>query len=510
MDTARRSLPTPALVVLAGVALLGLPLAAGLSLTPDLPGVLALSPLLRLDALSLPVLALTVVLGAVLLRFARTYLDGDPARPAFLAWFTGALASVSLLVVSNHLLLLIGARTASSLCVHRLLTTYPERPKAQLAAHKVFLANRAADLCLLGAAWLLWDHFGTLQLDALMAAHGAAGAVLDGGLQLATVLLAGAALLLCAQLPVHGWLTQVMEAPTPVSALLHAGVINVGGFLLIRCAPLMAGADLALGLLVVVGGLTAVLASLILLTRVSVKVGLAWSTCAQMGFMLLECGLGLWSLALLHLLAHSAYKARAFLRSGSVVAAQRVRDDGPAPRQPLPYHWVVSGWVTLAAGIALVQLTGGLPAPGPQGLALAAVLGAAVVPLLAEAQASGSPRAWLRVAGLALALVGLHLAWHRVLAAWLAPVAPDVAGPWWPAVLTAALFLGLLVVQAVLRSFPAGALSRRLYPYVYGGLFLDELSTRFTLWIWPRQLLRLQLRRPRLGARLPHRGVSPS
>jgi NAD(P)H-quinone oxidoreductase subunit 5 len=119
------------------------------------------------------------------------------------------------------------------------------------------------------------------------------------------VLLVASAALKCAQLPFHGWLIQVMEAPTPVSALLHAGVVNIGGFLMIRLAPLMTQSEIAQTLLVICGCTTAVIAALVMTTRVSIKVALAWSTCAQMGFMLLECGLGAYPLALLHIVAHS-------------------------------------------------------------------------------------------------------------------------------------------------------------------------------------------------------------
>jgi NAD(P)H-quinone oxidoreductase subunit 5 len=153
--------------------------------------------------------------------------------------------------------------------------------------------------------------------------------------QLAALLIASAAMVKCAQFPMHGWLIQVVEAPTPVSALLHAGVINLGGFLLLM-APLMRHADLANWLLLIVAGLTCVAAALITMTRVSVKVLLAWSTVAQMGLMLVECALGQYGLALLHLVAHSCYKAYAFLAAGSrgrELPAQAARTAAYAPRR---------------------------------------------------------------------------------------------------------------------------------------------------------------------------------
>ncbi len=152
------------------------------------------------------------------------------------------------------------------------------------------------------------------------------------------MLLAFAAILKTAQLPLHGWLIQVMEAPTPVSALLHAGVVNMGGFVLLRVAELIGLVPSAQWLLVIVGSLTAVLAGMVMLTRISIKVRLAWSTCAQMGFMLMEIGLGLYELALLHLVAHSLYKAYAFLSSGEAVERARLHDF-QAPQVSMVKPW---------------------------------------------------------------------------------------------------------------------------------------------------------------------------
>lgn len=132
-------------------------------------------------------------------------------------------------------------------------------------------------------------------------------------------MLALAAVRKSAQFPTHGWLTEMMEAPTPVSALLHAGVVNGGGFLLIRFADLMLLSPGVLAVLAMLGGFTALFGALVMLTQPAVKTSLAWSTVAQMGFMILQCGLALFPLALLHIVAHSLYKAHAFLASGGAV-----------------------------------------------------------------------------------------------------------------------------------------------------------------------------------------------
>ena len=149
-----------------------------------------------------------------------------------------------------------------------------------------------------------------------------------------------------AQFPFHSWLPDTMETPTPVSALMHAGVINAGGFLVIRLSPLVSLSPIALDLLALIGALTAMLGAVVMLTQTSIKRSLAYSTIAQMGFMMLQCGLGAFSAALLHIVAHSAYKAHAFLSSGSVLdSAARTRTEFKAVPRPsgawsrCPRHW---------------------------------------------------------------------------------------------------------------------------------------------------------------------------
>src|SRR5690606_5255778 len=128
------------------------------------------------------------------------------------------------------------------------------------------------------------------------------------------------ALLKSAQFPFHTWLPDTMGTPTPVSTLMHAGIINAGGYLVIRLSPLLVENTTAMLFLATIGAVTLASASLVMLTQTSVKRMLAYSTIAQMGFMLLQCGLGAYALAVLHLIAHSLYKAHAFLSSGSTVA----------------------------------------------------------------------------------------------------------------------------------------------------------------------------------------------
>lgn len=205
---------------------------------------------LMIDALSASMLTLVAFVGLVVVRYSRNYLDGDPNQGVFFKRLNLTLAPVLTFVVAGNFALLILAWIATSAGLHSLLLFYPERPGAQLAAKKKFLVSRVGDVCLIAAAAALWMRFGTLSIPDLLAhARAAAPADTAGLWNAAAFLIVIAALLKSAQLPFHGWLLEVMETPTPVSALLHAGVINAGGFLILRFAGIVAPSEGALQLL---------------------------------------------------------------------------------------------------------------------------------------------------------------------------------------------------------------------------------------------------------------------
>lgn len=219
---------------------------------------------------------------------------------------------------SGSLALLVPAFILVGLGLRQLLLFYKERPAARRAATKFSWVWHAGDVALIVAAALLYIAYGTIDF-AKLSIESQSGLTLIAHFALALIVLAAA--LKTAAFPLNGWLTEVMEAPTPVSALLHAGIINAGGFLLILVADLVQASPGAMAALVMLGGFTALFGAVVMLTQSAIKTALAWSTVAQMGFMLLQCGLGLWPLALLHIVAHSMYKAHAFLSSGGAVHA---------------------------------------------------------------------------------------------------------------------------------------------------------------------------------------------
>jgi NAD(P)H-quinone oxidoreductase subunit 5 len=438
---------------------------------------------LRIDAVGATVLLLVSFVGWCIVRYSQTYLAAEQGEARYVSWLLATLAAVVVVVTSNHLLLTALAWMATSFTLHRLLTFFSERPAAQVAAHKNFIVGRVADGCMFAAAGLLYAAFGTLHIDQLLQAATQASA-LPLIAQIGTLLVVVAVLLKTAQLPFHGWLIQVMEAPTPVSALLHAGVVNLGGFVLIRLAPLMSELPLAMGLLVVAGATTAVIAALVMTTRISIKVMLAWSTTAQMGFMVMQCGLGLWEMALLHLVAHSLYKAHCFLAAGGTVRQNQVRQLAPAAAPPSAGKLLLGALAALAmtaAAAFVLQATGVDSHATPALWVMGGILTLALVPLL---QSTGQGAiGLLKLVGSAFLLSTLYFGLHAWLTTWASPAAqaPGMAG----VVVVALAFAALFLLQSALAMKPQGALAARLYPAFYGGLFLDEKFSRWVFRLWP-------------------------
>jgi NAD(P)H-quinone oxidoreductase subunit 5 len=421
------------------------------------------------------VAVLVQLLGTVIAAFSSRYLQGEPGQPRYAAALAGVLASVHLLLLADHWAVLIAAWAAVGLALQRLLCFYPDRAFALLAAHKKRVADRLADGLLLAAAALAWHEVGSGSLSALWR-HLEAGAP-SPALQACAVCLALAVVLRTALLPVHGWLIQVMEAPTPVSALLHAGVINLGGFVLIRFAPLLEAVPAARWLLVGVGLATALLAGLVMLTRISIKVRLAWSTVAQMGFMVLECGLGLYTLALLHLIGHSLYKAHAFLAASTAVETARLRMMRGAAAPALT-SLVLAPALSAAVVVGCVSA---LPA-APWPWWWSGVLALAWAPLFwgPAGRHGDGPGAWqglLAGAGMVAALTLAAGLGHAL--PWGVGDAPDGrAGP------VALAGLGVLYVALALLQARPTALAR-WRRWSYAGFYIDEFVTRAALRCWP-------------------------
>lgn len=462
-----------------GYALLGSNL-AGSNLSSVNEGLIGSESILTLAPLNSAMLALISFIALIVVRYARRNLHADQDSSRFLLWLGLTIAAVMVTVVSNHLLLFWLAWVGISLSLHQLLMFYPHRPRAALAAHKKFILARIAEVLLGGAFILLYIQYQTPYLSEILVALNSQQITASG--HLVAVLLALVALIKCAQLPVHGWLIQVVEAPTPVSALLHAGVINMGGFLLLSFAPLLSQAWLAQWLLLVAAGLSTVLAALVMMTRISIKVRLAWSTSAQMGLMLVECALGLYELALLHLVAHSCYKAHAFLSAGGEVNRhlQRLLS---VQNLPGKQAWMIAGLMTLG-----LVVSGGLIVGDPALVSPWIVLALAIVMLLAARIEHTGLAGLLRPLVLAVGVFAAYavLKWSTN---FLAP-GVDSTIHWTADLWVASLFIGLFVVHLWLHYRPHGVTTKRIFIALNAGFYLDEWASKWTLKLWPARLPR--------------------
>jgi NAD(P)H-quinone oxidoreductase subunit 5 len=406
----------------------------------------------RTDPLSVALLMLVSFIGLIVVRYSRTYLDGEPGHARFTVWLLATLASVEMLVIAGNLVQLFLAWIATSLALHRLLLFYPDRKGARVAATKKFQVARLGDAALALAALLLARQTGTTDITAILEAARA------GQIEATApaLLLALAALLKSAQFPTHGWLVEVMETPTPVSALLHAGIVNAGGFLVIRFADVMVASPAALATLALVGGFTALFAAAVMLTQPGIKVALAWSTVSQMGFMLLQCGLGAFAVATLHIIAHSLYKAHAFLSSGSVVDRARV-PALPGFGQPVrPFDALIGLGFSAAAFLTIGRLFGhGLAeSPALLGLGLIALIG---ISLMAMQALAGETRSRMlgRTAGLVLLVSTAWFAGQAGMAAFMAGTVPPLPAPG---------VAGLLLIALAVMGFAAIAIAQLLSP----------------------------------------------
>ncbi|CAA0126012.1 NADH-quinone oxidoreductase subunit L [Mycolicibacterium vanbaalenii] len=412
------------------------------------------------DRLAVAALLLIFGVSTVAQEFAVRYLAGDPRA----WWFTGGAslltAASAVMVTATTLVGIAAGWTTAGIALCLLLGTYWHLPSARDGVRRAGLAFLIGDGALWVAVGLINVRTGTVDLADLPAAR------LEGALApVVAVLIVVAALSRSAQLPFHRWLPATLAAPTPVSALLHAGVVNAGGILLIRLSPLPSPA-LAAGLLVVAGTTTMVYGAAVMLVKPDIKGALAYSTMAQMGFMILTCGLGLWAATVIHLVAHGFYKATLFLSSGSAIARHRRSTALPAAPQQTGgrrrFSLLTAAVLPLAALYAATELfpTWTHTHAAEQALLLFAwVTGAAATwgwlqrrPDIAGALTAG--------AVLLPAAVG-YVALISAATTFLTPALPDTtAAPSavWVTVIAAVLLLGAL---ASLRWSPAAAALRR-------------------------------------------------
>ncbi len=441
---------------------------------------------LRLDALSVVMFWLVTFLGTLLIQFSRNYLDGDPRQKEFFSRMYLTIGAVLFMVLSGNLWQLVLAWIGTSLALHQLLVFYPERPRAVHAARKKYIIARIGDICLIAAAVLIALGFGTTDLGAIGAAASAAFAAGNApvGVAVAAFLIVVVAALKSAMFPFHGWLLEVMETPTPVSALLHAGLLNAGIFLVVRFGELVFLSTPALIFLILIGGFTAIFASSAMITQSSVKVSLAYSSMAHMAFMVMLCGFGAHTVAIMHLIAHSCYKAHAFLSSGSAIEYVQNTGTQKLDKAPGPLSLLVNLVAAMAMFLAVATLLGVNVVERPGETAMITIFMIAVTYLLVKGNTDKASiyvvgRTLLMAALVTLAFFALELIAKALLGSAVAffptPDTPTLIA----IILAVVAFAIVTVLSALLPVLAQRPAWRALYVHLKYGLYANALFDRF-------------------------------
>ena len=297
----------------------------------------SISITMRLDPLTATMLTIITSIGLLVAIYSIGYMHGDPGYPRFFALVAMFVFSMSMLVAASNFLLVYVFWEAVGVCSYLLIGFWFQKPAAAKAAKKAFLVNRIGDFGLAVAVFLLWLTYGTLDFHDTFSSEGTILPGILGQTRLADIggyvsgivgtaiclLLLLAACGKSAQLPLHVWLPDAMEGPTPASALIHAAtMVTAGVYLIARCAPLYMACPGALVMVSIVGTTTALVAALIGTVQNDLKRVLAYSTISQLGYMFACLGTGTllgFTAAIFHLLTHAFFKALLFLGAGSVM-----------------------------------------------------------------------------------------------------------------------------------------------------------------------------------------------
>jgi len=357
---------------------------------------LAASGLVAIDMLGLAMALLTSFVGAIVLSFSVRHMKADRRLSAYALRVSLLIASVLALVAAQDLIVFALAWAASGVLLAQLIGHVPGWVEAEAAKKRARTAFVVGDGALLAALLLLGAWAGSLSIADVIAAAPTLPMPLAA---LACALILVGAMARSALPPFHKWLMGSMTAPTPVSALMHAGVVNAGGFLLIRFAPLLEAVPAVKVAAVLIGATGALFGIGVMIVRPDIKRALGGSTVAQMSFMIMTCGLGAYTAALWHLIAHGLFKSWAFLGAGSSIA--RARPAALASWSPAASVMVTA--LALALVIAAFGTAGALSLPLPILLALVAALTG--VAGAARADGKAVPNVLVTSLGLVLAYV---------------------------------------------------------------------------------------------------------
>ncbi len=298
--------------------------------------------IIRFDALGVLMCVVIAAISLIVRIYSIRYMIEEAGYARFFTLLDLMSGTLLLLVVAGDLIILLIAWHLVGVLLYFLLGHDTRSESAWRYAFWTWITYRFGDVPLVLAALLLFQAFDSWSLSVIferLAVAPQTTTVFD--LPLAEVvgtLVAVAAYARSAQFLLHSWLPYTMSGPTPVSALMHAGIVNAGGFLINRFAPVFVETGAVLHWVFLVGLATAVIGSVLMLTQNDIKKALGYSTMGQMGFMVMECGVGAFSLAIFHLIAHGLFKGTLFLSAGEVIGKARQHDG--VPKDPL-YGYVV-------------------------------------------------------------------------------------------------------------------------------------------------------------------------
>jgi NADH-quinone oxidoreductase subunit L len=307
---------------------------------------------LRVDPLSI-VMALTVTgVGALIHLYSIDYMRGDPRFSRFFGYMNLFVFFMLMLVLADNFLLLYLGWEGVGLCSYLLIGFWFERPAAAFAAKKAFIVTRIGDSAFPIGIVFIWFHFHSLSFDVVFrTAH----LLPNGTATIIALLLFAGAVGKSAQLPLHVWLPDAMEGPTPVSALIHAAtMVTAGVYLVVRAHPIFESSSSAPTIVAIVGVITAIYAGFSAIGQDDIKRMLAYSTISQLGFMFFGAGMGAYAAAIFLLVAHAFFKALLFLAAGSVMhglpndETDLMRMGGLRRVMPITaYTWMI-GWLAMA------------------------------------------------------------------------------------------------------------------------------------------------------------------
>lgn len=289
-------------------------------------GILNNSFTLLFDSVVSSMLILITTVSFFVHLFSTSYMDGDPHLPRFMSYLSLFTFFMLVLVTASNLVQLFIGWEGVGLCSYLLISFWYTRIQANKSAIKAMIINKIGDIGLLLGIIMIWIFIGSLNYHSIFSISLSFSN--KHLMEFMSILMLIGVIGKSAQIGLHTWLPDAMEGPTPVSALIHAAtMVTAGVFLIIRMSPFFENTSSALILIVLLGSLTAFFSSTIGLTQNDLKKVIAYSTCSQLGYMVMICGFSYYNLGLFHLINHGFFKALLFLSSGSIIHALNDEQD---------------------------------------------------------------------------------------------------------------------------------------------------------------------------------------